>query len=160
MTNYWKYIEERLHEESNLHYPNNNIKLILETYLNGILNKFYEESIDLLKNSFLLTMTGKHLDLKGEEYGIKRDVDESDDEYRQRLFNVVLEYLSVNFIKMQKTLVFTKKSVDDNIREKMTSNNPYLNNEYAVIPPNDDISNFLKNDVIYEDVYQIYVKGW
>ena len=160
MTDYWKYIEERLHEESMLHYPENNIRLILKSFLNGTLNDFEEDSFDLMKQSFLVTMTGKYLDIKAEEYGLKRKTNETDDEFRQRIFNAISTYLSVNFIKLQKTLIYTKKNLHDNIREKMTSDNPYLNNEYAVIPPDVETFDFLENDVIYEKIYELYKKGW
>lgn len=159
-TDYWKYIEKRLHEESMLHYPENNLRKILKSFLNGILNEFYEDSFNLMKQSFLVTMTGKYLDIKAEEYGLKRKKDESDDELRQRIFNATSTYLSVNFIKLQKTLIYTKKDLTDSIREKMSSNNPYLNNEYAVIPPDVETYDFLENDVVYEKVYQLYKKGW
>lgn len=159
-TDYWKYIEERLHEESMLHYPNNKLREILQSFLNGILNDVYEDSFDLMKQSFLVTMNGKYLDIKAEEYGLKRKENESDDELRQRIFNATSTYLSVNFIKLQKTLIYTKKHLNDSIREKMSSNNPYLNNEYAVIPPDVETYDFLENDVVYEKVYQLYKKGW
>ena len=159
-TDYWRYIEERLHEESLLHYPDNKLRLILKSFLNGILNDFYDDSFDLMKQSFLVTMSGKYLDIKAEEYGLKRKTDESDDELRQRIFNATSTYLSVNFIKLQKTLIYTKKDLNDSIREKMSSNNPYLNNEYAVIPPDVETYDFLENDVVYEKIYQLYKKGW
>ena len=160
LTDYWRYIEDRLHEESMLHYPENKLKEILNSFLNGVLNEFYDDSFDLMKQSFLVTMSGKYLDIKAEEYGLKRDTGESDDELRQRIFNATSTYLSVNFIKLQKTLIYTKKNLNDSIREKMSSNNPYLNNEYAVIPPDVETYDFLENDVVYEKIYQLYKKGW
>ncbi|RAP46455.1 MAG: hypothetical protein BZ136_07555 [Methanosphaera sp. rholeuAM74] len=160
MVDYWNFIEKRLHEESMLRYPLNRLRGILRSFVNGALNDFYDDALDVLAQSFLLTCTGKYLDLRGVEYNLKREVGEDDESYRQRLFNLTSCYLSVNFIKMQNALVYTKDDVEDSIRLKMTSNNPYLNNEYAVIPPNVDVFDFLENDVLFDDVYVLYKRGW
>lgn len=85
---------------------------------------------------------------------------ETDDEYRRRIFNAYSPRLTVDYLKKQKIILYSKKEFEEDIRTKMTSLNPYLNNIYAGIPPNDQISDFLDNDVIHNKHIYIYKKGW
>lgn len=160
MTDYWKSIEERLHTESLLHYPTNKVRLLLKSYLNGELNSLKSDVQDMVLQGFLLTCTGKYLDMYGAELGVPRENTEEDDSYRQRLFNIISDYLSVGYLKKMGNIIYTKNMLDDNIRENMTSNNPYLNNRYAVIPGNDNSLDFVTNDTITEDNIVTYLKGW
>ncbi len=85
---------------------------------------------------------------------------ETDDEYRKRLFNAYSPRLTVDYLKKRGIILYSKKEFEDDIRIKMTSFNPYLNNIYAGIPPNEDIRDFLDNDVIHNKHIYIYSKGW
>ncbi|WP_455644815.1 hypothetical protein [Methanosphaera sp.] len=160
MTNRWTPIELRLHEESGLHYPENHVRKILEACINGILNDVESEIDDAIYESFLLTCSGIYLDMNGEEIGILRETDETDDEYRQRLFNALSSYLSVNFVKLQGMILYSKDELESNIRSKLTSLNPYLSKYYAGIPKNSIATEFLTTDMIYEYNIYYYVKGW
>ncbi|MCD8210592.1 MAG: hypothetical protein LUC37_03480 [Prevotella sp.] len=99
MPNRWNAIVRRLHEESGLQYPQNRVRLILEACINGGLDDLEAVIWTTIFAGFLQTCTGKYLDLRGEEIGLSRRSNESDDEYRQRLFNALSYYLSVRFIK-------------------------------------------------------------
>ncbi len=160
MTNRWTPIENRLHEESALHYPDNTMRRILEPLLNGLFDAIEEEMNDIIYECFLLTSTGQYLDLFGVEIGLTRENDESDNEYRQRLFNALSEYLSVSFVKLQGIILYAKEELYNDIRINMTSQNPYMSNIYAGIPRNDVSSRFLLYDMIYEYTVCHYVKGW
>lgn len=85
---------------------------------------------------------------------------ETDEEYRKRLFAANTSKLTVNFLKKQGIILYSKKEFDDNIRTNMTSLNPYLNNIYAGIPPNNQTLDFLDNDVIHNKHIKVYKKGW
>ena len=85
---------------------------------------------------------------------------ETDSEYRKRLFNSYSAHLTINYLKKQGIIIYSKKNYEDEIRINMTSLNPYLNNKYAAIPPNDEILDFLDNDVIHDKHMMIYIKGW
>lgn len=111
MTNRWTPIENRLHEESALHYPDNTMRRILEPLLNGLFDAVEEEMNDIIYECFLLTSTGQYLDLFGVEIGLTRENDESDNEYRQRLFNALSEYLSVSFVKLQGIILYAKEEL-------------------------------------------------
>lgn len=257
MTEYWRAIERRLHEESALHYPRNKMRLILKAYIDGTLNKFDADDRKFFEQGFLLTCSGEYLDLRGAEMGIPRkegkiatgtvtfkltngavsrisipkgtivssyvtgyeyvtknrayievgetsvtvnvqaitygkkyncskneityvetesipstvavinetactggEDGESDGEYRQRLFNFISTNLSVNFLKKQGIIIYSKKKYDDEIRTKMSSLNPYMSNQYCAIPPNDTIMKYVEKDIIYYKIMQIYIKGW
>ena len=49
---------------------------------------------DFMDNLFLNTATGKHLDLFGADYGVTRQLNESDEDYRKRIIFEKLEYLT------------------------------------------------------------------
>ena len=307
MTDYWKAIRNRLHEESALHYPDNTMGKLFSIFFNGILDD-YEKNDRLFNNqSFLLTATGLYLDIKGKELGlprkegkyaegpvvfclvneipltatptliynteengivtdsrpesvqkiitdlnterkktdevttllecrkctadfiipkgtpissdggleyllaedvkflkndyfasgivrskesgssynldigsitdsptmvnsdlivintelIKGGVDgETDSEYRQRLFNNINTNISINYLKRQGIIIYSKKRLKDDVRTDMTSFNPYLSNKYAVIPPNNEVMDFVKNELITKDCFVVYTRGW
>lgn len=85
---------------------------------------------------------------------------ETDEEYRKRIFNAYSPRLTVDYLKKQGIIIYSKKEFEEDIRTKMTSLNPYLNNVYAGIPPNEEIADFLDNDVIHNKHIYIYTKGW
>lgn len=160
MTNRWTPIENRLHEESALHYPQNIMHKILEPIINGLFDDLEDEINDIIYNCFLLTAEGQYLDLMGVEIGLIRETNESDDEYRQRLFNALSEYLSVTFVKLQGIILYAKDELYSDIRIHMSSRNPYMNNIYAGIPRTSVSRSVLLYDMIYEYIICHYVKGW
>lgn len=85
---------------------------------------------------------------------------ESDDAYRQRLLNNINSNISVNHLKKQGVTLFSKKEVDDNIRVKLSSNNPYVTNKYGAIPPNREMKDYMENEMIINDWVILYHKGW
>lgn len=256
-TNYWRAIEQRLHEESLLHYPRNEMRKILRAYLNGALNTCEENVNMFFEQGFLLTCTGEFLDERGNEMGLPRkhgtvakgtvefslpnpassslkiprntliqsnmtsyeyvtsedayfdvgdttatarvqgitygkrynaEIDEltiidttylssnltvtnkieivggtdgeTDDVYRQRLFNSISTKLTVNYLKNQGNILYAEEEFNDNIRIKMTSLNPYMNNKYCIIPNGIHMQNFVTKEVIYNKIMNIYVRGW
>lgn len=308
MIEYWESIKNRLHEESLLHHPNNEIGKMFETFFNKMLNQFSEDNVLFLDQGFLITTSGLYLDIRGQELGLPRregtfaegtvvftltkeiikssapkklenvveggitydfrmeelqtlldnineerqnDEDfttilearsaentftipqgtpvfsnvgfeyllvedvvfnkgdilkegkirakesgsrynagigeicvfnaseinkdlivenlvwindgndgESDEEYARRLINNNSVNISVNFLKRQNIVIYSKKDVDDELRNNLTSFNPYLNNEYALIPPNNEISDYVLNELIINDWTVVYIKGW
>ena len=253
---YWRVIQRRLHSESALHYPRNEVRKILKAYINGTLNEYEDNSRLFREQGFLLTCQGAYLDERGNEMGLPRKkgkvatgtvtfhlinpasstlvipkdfviessitgygytttknatievgetdvtvtvqaiasgkrynaieseltvidttyvssdlsvtneiqitggVDgETDAEYRQRLFNSISTHLTVNYLKKQGIIIYSKKKYDNDIRIKMSSLNPYLNNEYAAIPPK-SLINYLNKEIIHNRIMQIYIKGW
>ena len=72
MTEYWKNIAFRLHEESALHYPQNRVARILSSYLDGTLNEYEKDQLSLLFEGFLIKCSGVYLDERGAELGLQR----------------------------------------------------------------------------------------
>lgn len=85
---------------------------------------------------------------------------ESDTEYGQRLLNNNSVNISVNYLKRQGIVIYTKGERDEDIRTKMTSFNPYLFNEYALIPPNNEVADYTLHELIVNDWTMVYIKGW
>lgn len=160
MVNRWNAIVGRLHEESGLQYPLNSVRKILDACVDGGFNKLEDDLMDTVFNMYLQTCSGEYLDLRGEELGVSRDGDEDDDSYRQRLFNALSVYLSVQFVKLQGIIIYSRENIEDNVRLHCSSRNPYMNNEYIGIPKTNIAQDFLINDVIYDDVIEWCRKGW
>lgn len=85
---------------------------------------------------------------------------ESDAEYGQRLLNNESTNISVNYLKKQGITIYTKNDLSDDIRTKMTSFNPYLFNEYALIPPNNEVADYTLNELIVNEWTVVYIRGW
>lgn len=85
---------------------------------------------------------------------------ESDDSYRQRLLNNINTNISINYLKKQGIIIYSKKNLKDDVRTKMTSFNPYLNNKYDVIPPDNEVFDFVKYELIADPYIMVYIRGW
>ena len=85
---------------------------------------------------------------------------ETDDQYRQRLLNNINTNITINYLKKQGIIIYSKKNHDDDVRTKMTSFNPYLNNMYDVIPPYNEVYDFVKYDLIADQYIMVYIRGW
>lgn len=131
-----------------------NIKVQAITY--GARFNAYEGEITVINNKYL----SKNLSVRNESPIYGGEDAEPDAQYRQRLFNSISINLSVNYLKKQGIIIYSKAKYNNNIRIKLSSFNPYLNNEYAAIPPSDEVLNFLDKDVIHDKIMQIYIKGW
>ncbi|WP_292474155.1 hypothetical protein [Methanosphaera sp.] len=156
----WKHITQRLHEETSLRYPENSVYKLMDACVNELFDDLETEIDELLYESFLVSCTGYYLDIRGAEYGILREKDETDASYRQRIFNMISSFLTVNFMKKQGLILYTIDTLDSNIRTKVTSNNPYLNNLYMALPRHNLARDFLLNDTIYEYNIVHYIKLW
>lgn len=85
---------------------------------------------------------------------------ETDDQYRQRLLNNISTNITINLLKNKNIIIYSKKSLNDDVRTRLTSFNPYLNDEYAIIPPNNEVHDYVKYELITEYCFVIYIKGW
>ena len=156
----WNAIESRLHEETSLRYPENIVRKLLKEVINKHFDDLESSFEELLYESFLVSSTGEYLDIRGAEYGILREKNESDESYRQRILNMISSFFTVNFMKKQGFILYTIHSLESNVRTEMTSNNPYLNNIYMAIPKHALARDFMLNDTIYEYNLVHYTKLW
>lgn len=85
---------------------------------------------------------------------------ESDGEYRLRLLNNISRNISIGYLKRQGIIIYSTKSLKHDTRISLTSFNPYLANKYVLIPPNNEVLDFVKNELIINDSTLVYIKGW
>lgn len=76
-------IIERLHPDTPLRKETNDGSKFIHDTIGEYLDRYVRR--DLKKQLFLLHATGKYLDLHGEQRGVKRNPDESDEAYRKRI---------------------------------------------------------------------------
>lgn len=308
MTDYWRSIRKRLHEESGLHYPLNPVGQMLEIFFNEILTQFRNDKKTFMDQGFLITSEGLYLDIRGNELGLPRkegkyaegrveftliheipqtstpeklknetiggevfdfrledlqtildrinnarkndtnittiyearsatadftipkgmsifsdtgfeyelmedvkflkgsqiasglvrakesgdrfntEIDsltifnasevnkdlivtnteliqggvdgESDAEYKQRLLNNTSTNITLNYLKRMGIIFYSKNSLNEDVRTKLTSFNPYVSHYYAAIPPSNGVHDYVKYELITEDCFVIYIKGW
>ena len=89
-------------------------------------------------NLFINYATGEWLDLHGRDYGVIRQVDETDEHYRERIIQEKTEHLTPHYLETIYNIgVFfyvDSFSASDN---DLTSDNPYIN-EYGYMLLTDD----------------------
>ena len=126
MSFYGTGIIERLPVNSQLQNPDNPMHNIIQNTIGELLDNF---EIDY-DQFFLQDATGKYLDLHGKQYGIVRKINESDDEYRNRIILGAYEYATVKVLTEIYGVEFYA-NVDnfENNTNLLCSDNPYLTNE-------------------------------
>ena len=107
---------------------------------------------DVLDAPFLTEATGDYLDLlHGKLYGITRNLEESDDDYRLRMSFQCKDGLRIPDLLDLGCKVYAH--VDDfDADDTITSRNTSLTTQYIVKCPNDDIEALIKDNLIWEKV--------
>lgn len=160
-TNTWTQIKNRLHENSGLQDPYNAVSILFDLTIGMALESFDDFIDDHLLQAFILTSEGAHLDRIGDEYGVYRISEtESDDHYRQRIFNSIILTLSIIFIERQGIRNYSKRNRLDDSRIYLTSNNPHTHNVYDSVPMTDEGKKFLLNQLIYDEICNPHYRGW
>lgn len=95
---YGTYIREQFPEHSPLHDDNNPMREMIETGIGTVFDEIEEEIFDSSDMRFLITATGKYLDLMGERFGLARGT-RTDDEYRAVLIAIKSSTPSIAGIK-------------------------------------------------------------
>ena len=82
-----------------------------------------------LLQSFINDATGAYLDLHGRQYGVKRKLDESDDNYRQRIIYEMLGHLTTEYLRdVYGVQLYTESDSEFVLGETLVSDNPYIVN--------------------------------
>lgn len=89
-------IIDRLPLNCELHNTNNPINKLIQNSIGAWLDDF--EDKEYANQFFLTDATGEYLDLHGADLGIKRKLDESDDEYRERIIYESLGHITVDLL--------------------------------------------------------------
>ena len=137
-----------LSENSNLKKENNPARKVI---MNTIGEWLDNHSIsDLFDNIFINTANEGYLDLFGNDFNVHRKLDETDDDYRERIVFEKLEHLTAkNLIEIYglKLYAFVE---DFNLENNdLTSDNPYLTDSYMSYASN-DLQKILNNKFILD----------
>lgn len=118
-------ILEKLHRESGLRRKDNEIhKLYVE-----LVGRWFDEwdNVREVRNYMFRFASGRWLDFWGETFGLQRNTDENDEDYRARITAKFNEEFNTPYIENLDVMFFTY--VDDVYRQ-MTSRNTYLSHKY------------------------------
>ena len=123
MSDFTDAIFENLALRSQLNNPNNQLRKVLDNTLGA----WFDENGYNVFNFFINTATGKYLDLFGSDYGVYRQNDESDEDYRIRIVQEKLEHLTPFYLKklygLQLYQYISKFNVNNNT---LTTDNEYI----------------------------------
>lgn len=126
MSDFIDALVDMLPEHSALKKKDNQLRRVLD-YTVGAW--FDEHDVqDFYEQLFLQSATGKYLDLFGKDYAVYRKSDESDDDYRERIVQEKLEYLTPEYLESifgLKLYVFVDDF--DASENTLTSDNVYIN---------------------------------
>lgn len=122
--------------------------------LDGTIVEYLENYDNHVLDMFLVTATGKYLDLHGEQYKMFRRQGESDDSFRNRiLVEQSIVQSSTDFLKLNVVLwVYFDNILDKNV---LSSRNPYLKNEHDedfIFLATGEDSDYIKNKFIVGDI--------
>lgn len=93
---------------------------------------------DFYEQLFLQSATGAWLDLHGRDYGVVRQLGESDEDYRIRIVQEKLEYLTPEYLDSVFDLVlYSYVEGFDAFENTLTSDNPYIT-DYGYMSEMDD----------------------
>lgn len=149
MTENGEQILDMIPETSQLSQPDNPMYKIIDYAVGGWLDNFEEKDLD--SQFFLNTATGKYLDLHGEDYGIRRRLDESDEEYRERIIYESLGHVTVGFLidvyNVELYVYVSDFSVTDNT---LTSDNPYIYDKGFLAVSNQNTKDILDKKFILD----------
>ena len=144
MTIFGEGIVENLPENSILRNPNHVMFKVLDGTLGEWLTSF--DNLDLWSQFFITDATGKYLDLHGNQYGIKRRLNENDNHYRTRIILGGLGYLTIPYLLSSFDLM-VYAGVDDFDPEDnmLTSDNPLVNTGSIIVECSSDVKEILES---------------
>lgn len=122
--------------------------------LDGTIGEYLENYDNHVLDMFLVTATGKYLDLHGEQYKMFRRPGESDASFRNRiLVEQSIVQSTSDFLKLNVVLlVYFDGLLSNNV---LSSRNPYLkiehDEDYIFLATGEDCD-YLRNKFILEDI--------
>ena len=122
----------------------------LRKVLDYTLGEYMDNLADIGDMLFLDSATGGWLDAHGRDYGVSRRLDETDEDYRERIIFEKLEYLTAhNLQEIYGLPLFAYVSSFDATDNDLTSDNPYIADSYMSIADN-DLQNTLNKKFILD----------
>ena len=139
-------IVDMLPAHSPLQKTDNQVRTVLDKTMGEYMDNF-DTPFDEL---FLDTATGGWLDAFGKDYNIPRKLDESDDDYRQRIVYEKKDNLTVGLLyQVYEVKLFSKVDNFNPSNNDLTSDNPYIAKEYMGIA-SDDVEEILNRKFIMD----------
>lgn len=124
---------------------------ILQGTIGEWLQKFND--FDYFEQFFLQEATGKYLDLHGKNFNVIRKIDESDDDYRERIIYSSLGRLTIPALEgMFNVKVYKAKTGYDLSENSLVSDNPCLNSDLILLDCSSDVEASLTKRFILEGV--------
>lgn len=124
MSDFGEEIINRLPAHSSLHKSDNPMRRIIDDGLGSWLDNFEDE--DFFNQFFLESATDGYLDVWGRFYGVKRKIDESDEDYRKRIIYTGQGHLTVDYlVNLYDMLLYTYVSNFSIEENSLISDNPY-----------------------------------
>lgn len=129
---------------SNLQNKNNEVRKVLDYTVGEYMDNLSEINDEL----FLTSATGGWLDAWGKDYGVIRKIDESDDDFRERIIFEKLEYLTAhNLQNIYGVRLFSAFDGFNPVENDLTSDNPYLTDWFMGVAP-EETQNILNNKFV------------
>ena len=125
-------IIERLPPHSELHNSTNPFRRVFINSVGALLDSF--DVSESREGVYLQSASGEYLDEHGEDLGVRRRLDETDEHYRNRLVYETLGYLSVDYLLNVYDLpVYAYVEDYDPTDNTLTSDNPYISSNHMSI---------------------------
>lgn len=139
MSDFTDAIFENLALRSQLNNPNNQLRKVLDKTVGA----WFDENGYNVFNFFINTATGKYLDLFGRDYGILRNIDESDEDYRNRIILEKLDHLTPRTLSEEYNVRLYHYIDQFNIGDNtLTSDNPF-NTDFYMGVASDEVRSIL-----------------
>lgn len=158
MSDFMTALVDLLPEHSKLKDPRNPLRKVLdltvgEWFDNRDVQDFYEQL-------FLQSATGEWLNLHGRDYGVVRQLGESDEDYRTRIVQEKLEYLTPEYLESVFDLVLYVYVQDFDASENtLTSDNPYIDSYGYMSEMNDTVFEILTRKFVLDSEIHRIVGG-
>lgn len=112
---------------------------------------------DFYEQLFLQSATGAWLDLHGRDYGVVRQLGESDEDYRIRIVQEKLEYLTPEYLDSVFDLVlYSYVQGFDASENTLTSDNPYIDGYGYMSEMNDTVFDILNRKFVLDSsIYRL-----
>jgi len=143
---YGEAIIDRLHENCALRDESNPMRSVFINTVGAILDDF--DLYDSMEAPYLQNASGVYLDLHGKDLGVRRKYQESDDDYRKRLFYEVLGVLTVAYLlNVYELTLYTYIAGFDVSDNTLTSDNPYINEGFMSVA-SDEVQSILESKFV------------
>ena len=144
---YGETIIERLHENCSLRNENNPLRHIIVNTVGALLDDFDVHQI--LEAPYLHNAKGSYLDCHGDVVNVSRKLNESDEDYRKRLFYEVLGVLTINYLLTVYDLPLFVYVDDFSVENNtLTSDNPYIADSGFMSIADEETQKILENKFI------------